>query len=71
MAPDARPRGIDDFGDILTVKDMAELLKASQRTIYRMVDRDELPCVKIGQKLYFPKNLVRHALRLDEVADGE
>ena len=66
MAAEARPKGIDDFGDILTVKDMAELLQASQRTIYRMVDRDELPAVKIGQKLYFPKPLIRQVLMLDE-----
>ena len=69
MAAGERPKSFEDYGDILTVRDMAELLQASQRTIYRMVDRDELPCVKIGQKLYFPAHLIRHVLRLDEVAD--
>ncbi len=44
------------YSDLLTVDDMAEVLDASTRTIYRMADKDELPHVKVGRRLYFPKN---------------
>ncbi len=52
-------------GDLLTVENMAEVLDTSTRTIYRLVENDDLPHVKVGRRLYFPKNLLIEALRLD------
>lgn len=53
--------------DLLTVKNMTEVLNTSTRTIYRLVENDDLPHVKVGRRLYFPKNLLVEALRLGEV----
>lgn len=53
--------------DLLTVDNMAEVLSTSRRTIYRLVDADELPYVRIGRRLYFPKPLLIEVLRLGEV----
>ena len=52
--------------DLLTVENMAEVLDTSTRTIYRLAESDDLPHVKVGRRLYFPKNLLIEALRLGE-----
>lgn len=52
--------------DLLTVDNMAEVLDTSSRTIYRLVEKGELPHVKVGRRLYFPKRQVIEALRLGE-----
>ena len=41
--------------DLLTVENMAEVLDASTRTIYRLAESGDLPHVKVGRRLYFPK----------------
>ncbi len=52
--------------DLLTVDNMAEVLDTSSRTIYRLVEKGELPYVKVGRRLYFPKCQVIEALQLGE-----
>ena len=51
--------------DLLTVENMAEVLDASTRTIYRLVENGDLPHVKVGRRIYFPKNMLIDALHLD------
>lgn len=54
-----------EYGDLMTVEDVSDVLKVSERTVYRLVDKDELPCVKIGRRLYFPKNMMIERLQLE------
>ena len=61
------PSPLSKYSDLLTVENMAEVLDTSTRTIYRLVENDDLPHVKVGRRLYFPKNLLVEALRLGEV----
>lgn len=58
------PEPLAKYSDLLTVDDMAELLDASTRTIYRLCDKDELPYRKVGRRLYFPKKSVIEILHL-------
>lgn len=62
--PQAAP--LAAYPDLLTVDDMAEILDATPRTIYRLSSAGELPKVRVGRRLYFPKRLVIEALRLGE-----
>ena len=39
-----------------TVKELAELFKVTEKTIYRMVDRGELPCHRIGRIKRFSRD---------------
>lgn len=60
------------YKDLLSVSNMAEVLGVSQRTIYRLVDNDELPAVKVGRRLYFPRQSLIKALHLGgEVVEPE
>ncbi|MCD4761605.1 helix-turn-helix domain-containing protein [bacterium] len=38
--------------DILTIKEVATVLKVSTRTVYRWVDSGELKVARIGRKTY-------------------
>jgi excisionase family DNA binding protein len=40
-------------GDILTIRQLAEYLMVSEKTVYRMLDRNELPAVRIGAQWRF------------------
>lgn len=46
------------------MENMAEVLDVSDRTVYRLVEKDELPSVKVRRRLYFPKHLIIEALCL-------
>jgi excisionase family DNA binding protein len=63
----AMPAPLAGYPDLLTVADIAEVLHVSERNVYRLVDRGELPFhVRVGRRIYFPKRLVIEALRLGE-----
>ncbi len=52
--------------DLLTVDSMAEVFNTSSRTIYRLVEKGELPHVKVGRCPYFPKRQIIETLQLDK-----
>lgn len=42
-------------GDILTIRQLAEYLMVSEKTVYRMLDRSELPGMRVGSQWRFRK----------------
>ena len=40
-------------GDILTIRQLAEYLMVSEKTVYRMLDRNQLPAVRVGAQWRF------------------
>ncbi len=40
-------------GDILTIRQLAEYLMVSEKTVYRMVERSELPALRVGSQWRF------------------
>lgn len=38
--------------DILTIEDVAKILKVSKRTVYRWIDSGDLKVARIGRKTY-------------------
>jgi excisionase family DNA binding protein len=43
-------------GDILTIRQLAEYLMVSEKTVYRMLDRNQLPGMRIGSQWRFRKH---------------
>jgi excisionase family DNA binding protein len=41
--------------DILTIKELSAYLKTSEKTIYRLLSKDEIPAFKIGTSWRFSK----------------
>jgi len=52
--------------DILTVQEVANLLKVSDDTIYAMVDENKLPHRRVGRQIRFPGWLI-----IDWLNDGK
>lgn len=47
----------------LTVAEVAELMRVSKMTVYRMVHAGELPAVKFGRSYRVPESAVNDAIR--------
>lgn len=43
------------YGDVLTVEDLAQILRLSVKTVQRQCKRGDLPAVSIGRRWYVPK----------------
>jgi DNA binding domain, excisionase family len=43
-------------GDILTIRQLADYLMVSEKTVYRMVEKNQLPAMRIGAQWRFRKN---------------
>ena len=49
--------------NFLTVQEVAELMRVSKMTVYRMVHAGELPAVRFGRSYRVPANAVESYLR--------
>jgi nitrogen PTS system EIIA component len=43
-------------GDILTIRQLAEYLMVSEKTVYRMIERHQLPAVRVGAQWRFRRH---------------
>ncbi|ALE93162.1 AlpA family transcriptional regulator [Arthrobacter alpinus] len=55
--------------NFLTVQEVAELMRVSKMTVYRMVHAGELPAVRFGRSYRVPANAVESFLK-SAVVDG-
>lgn len=46
--------------NLLTVKELAALLRVSSQTLYKMLEHGEIPAVKIGSQWRFDRDKIRH-----------
>ena len=63
-------------GDILTLKDVAEYLKVTERTIYRLAAAKKIPAFKVGGTWRFSKSEIEQWIKrqtaeaqIDDVRD--
>lgn len=50
-------------GDILTLKDVAEYLKVTERTIYRLAAAKKIPAFKVGGTWRFSKSEIEQWIK--------
>ncbi|GAB4547735.1 MAG: hypothetical protein Kow0063_42500 [Anaerolineae bacterium] len=50
--------------DLLTTRQLQEILKVDRTTIYRMIEKGRLPAVKVGNQWRFPRQAVEDLLSL-------
>ncbi|WP_113716121.1 MULTISPECIES: helix-turn-helix domain-containing protein [Arthrobacter] len=57
--------------NFLTVQEVAELMRVSKMTVYRMVHAGELPAVRFGRSYRVPQNAVEAILKSSVVEDRD
>ncbi len=57
--------------NFLTVQEVAELMRVSKMTVYRMVHAGELPAVRFGRSYRVPQNAVETILKSSVVEDRD
>jgi len=55
----------DDLTDVrfLTVAEVADMMRVSKMTVYRMVHSGDLPAIRFGRSFRVPENAVAAAVR--------
>lgn len=53
----------------LTVAEVAEMMRVSNMTVYRLVKSGELPAVRFGRSYRIPETAVAAAVHLPDVRD--
>lgn len=53
---------LEQYDDLLTVEDMARILRVHKNTIYEQMRKGELRHVKIGRRIYVPKKWLLDSL---------
>jgi len=53
-----------DLSDVrfLTVAEVADMMRVSRMTVYRLVHSGELPAIRFGRSFRVPESAVAHAL---------
>ena len=54
---------LQDLPDVLTVDEAAECLRVSRSSIYQRCARNEIPHVRIGDRILIPRFRLEHWLR--------
>jgi excisionase family DNA binding protein len=52
---------------LITVKTLSDWIKISSKVIYRLIDKKEIPYIKIGGKYLFDKQQIVDWLKLNSV----
>ncbi|ANF32449.1 AlpA family transcriptional regulator [Leifsonia xyli] len=61
-----------DLKDVrfLTVAEVADMMRVSRMTVYRMVHAGELPAIRFGRSFRVPESAVEHLLQTAAVHEG-
>ncbi len=61
-----------DLKDVrfLTVAEVADMMRVSRMTVYRMVHAGELPAIRFGRSFRVPESAVEQLLRTAAVHEG-
>jgi excisionase family DNA binding protein len=58
--------GLEDVR-FLTVAEVAEMMRVSRMTVYRMVHAGELPAIRFGRSFRVPESAVAHVVSMPVV----
>lgn len=64
------PPRLDELGDVLTVKVVADVLQVAENTVYEAIRRHELPAVRIGRRVIVSKSALIRYLQGDPDTGG-
>jgi excisionase family DNA binding protein len=53
----------EDSKELMNVKEVTEYLRLSRATLYRLLEKKEIPCYKVGRGIRFKREEVREYLK--------
>lgn len=56
-------KNLDDFKDMLTIKDLCDLLEISRYTAYKLIKNNKIKYVEVGNKFLISKSSLIKFLR--------
>lgn len=63
--------GANPVPNVLTVNEVAELMRVSRMTVYRLIHSGELPAVRAGKSFRIPSSAVKDLLDLTWADDKQ
>ena len=51
--------GLDDLPDFCSLEEFARLFRVSRATAYRMAERGQIPCLRIGRRVIVSREHLR------------
>ena len=60
--PDHHPGAPEQYGALLTVTEVASMLRVSKMTIYRLITDEHLPALRVGRSYRMSTTAVTHYL---------
>lgn len=69
MSQEAKERSVGDLMPLLTVEEVAEVLRVCSKTVHNLVKRGELPVVRVAKdgKRFDPRDIMAYIERRKEV----
>lgn len=55
MNSSVKDRGLDDLPELFGMSDLEGVLPVSRATAYRMAQRGEIPCLRLGRRFVFSR----------------
>ena len=53
------PPKTDSSATLLTVEELAKILRLHPKTIYRLVEKGKLPCIRVGRNVRFSSDVIQ------------
>jgi excisionase family DNA binding protein len=70
--PHGAPTAFRDLPDVLTVVEVAGVLRIGRNAAYEAIQRGQIPCVRLGRRVLVPKAALMEMIGIGPVAgDGE
>jgi excisionase family DNA binding protein len=48
-----------DSESLLTVEELAKILRLHPKTVYRLVEKGKLPCIRVGRNVRFSPDVIK------------
>ena len=62
---------MDDGSLVLTVEEAARILRVSRAFAYELLNRGELPCIRLGRRILVPRRALERFIEERPAAAGE
>lgn len=63
--------GPENLPSVLKVKELSQLLRIPLTRTYELIERGEIPCIRLGRSIRIPRSVVLKLLDVDSSNKGD